>query len=68
MSDSNMTFEAVSAFVTKFCDLTTCVLPMNVCLLFPHQKAWDQRLSGHQDREARLAQDRPRDATEHPLA
>ena len=30
--------------------------------------ARNQRSSGHQDREARLVQDRARDATEHPLS
>src|SRR6267378_7500052 len=32
------------------------------------QRAWNQRSSGHQDREVRLVQDRPRDATQHPLS
>ena len=41
---------------------------MNVCLPLPQQRAWNERSSRHQDREARLVQDRSRDATEHPLS
>src|SRR5260370_26792264 len=31
-------------------------------------RAWGPRSSGHQDREARLVQDGPSDAAEHPLS
>src|SRR5258708_8739065 len=35
---------------------------------WPPARAWRPRSSGHQDREARLVQNGPRDATKHPLS